>query len=66
MLELAKIVLELTESNSKLVNLPLPADDPLQRRPDISLAKNLLGWEPNVDLRTGLVSTIDWFRDRVD
>jgi len=66
MLELAKIVLELTESNSKLVNLPLPADDPLQRRPDISLAKNLLGWEPNVDLRTGLVSTIDWFRDYVD
>ena len=66
MLELAKIVLELTESNSKLVNLPLPADDPLQRRPDISLAKNLLGWEPKVDLRTGLVSTIDWFRDRVD
>jgi dTDP-glucose 4,6-dehydratase len=66
MLELAKIVLELTESSSKLVNLPLPADDPLQRRPDISLAKNLLGWEPNVDLRTGLVSTIDWFRDRVD
>lgn len=66
MLELAKIVLELTESNSKLVNLPLPADDPLQRRPDISLAKNLLGWEPKVDLRTGLISTIDWFRDRVD
>lgn len=66
MLELAKMVLELTESNSKLVNLPLPADDPLQRRPDISLAKNLLGWEPKVDLRTGLISTIDWFRDRVD
>ena len=66
MLELAEIVLDLTESKSKLVHIPLPADDPLQRRPDISLAKNLLGWEPKVDLRTGLVSTIDWFRDRVD
>lgn len=62
MLELAEIVRELTGSMSKLVYRPLPADDPMQRRPDISRAKELLGWEPQVDLREGLVRTIDWFR----
>lgn len=61
MLELSELVLELTGSKSRLVYEALPADDPLQRCPDISLAKQLLGWEPTVDLRDGLRSTIDWF-----
>jgi dTDP-glucose 4,6-dehydratase len=63
MLELADIVLELTKSQSKIVYRPLPSDDPMQRRPDISKAKELLGWEPKVDLREGLVRTIDWFQN---
>ncbi len=60
--ELAQLVLELTDSRSKLVSHPLPADDPRQRRPDITLARTRLGWEPKVPLREGLIKTIDWFR----
>ena len=62
MLELAQLVLELTGSKSKLVFRPLPADDPTKRRPDISLAKERLAWQPTVKLRTGLERTIEWFR----
>jgi nucleoside-diphosphate-sugar epimerase len=62
MLELAEIVLELTSSSSKVVHRPLPSDDPMQRCPDITKAKELLGWEPKVNLRDGLAHTIDWFR----
>jgi UDP-glucuronate decarboxylase len=62
MLELAQLVLELTGSRSKLVHLPLPADDPTQRRPDIALARDRLGWEPKISLREGLLPTIAWFR----
>ena len=58
MLELAELVLELTGSTSPLVFEPLPADDPRQRRPDISRARDLLGWEPRVALRPGLERTI--------
>jgi UDP-glucuronate decarboxylase len=54
--------LELTGSRSKLVHLPLPADDPTQRRPDIALARDRLGWEPKISLREGLLPTIAWFR----
>ncbi len=61
MLELAENVIELTESKSKLVFEPLPADDPKQRQPDITLAKEKLGWEPTVPLREGLASTIAYF-----
>jgi len=61
-LELAQLVLELTGSRSKLVHQPLPADDPTQRRPDITLARENLGWEPKVPLREGLAKTIEWFR----
>lgn len=61
MIELAQLVIELTNSRSKLVNHPLPADDPKQRRPDISLAKQELDWEPKVALRDGLAKTIDYF-----
>lgn len=61
-LELAKKILEMTNSKSKIIQLPLPQDDPLQRRPDISKAKAHLGnWEPLVDLDEGLKSTITYF-----
>jgi nucleoside-diphosphate-sugar epimerase len=63
MLELADIVLKLTKSKSQIVYHPLPSDDPLQRRPDITKARELLGWKPLVNLRDGLVQTIDWFRN---
>lgn len=65
MLELANLVLELTKSKSKLVFMPLPQDDPMQRKPVIDLAKKELGWEPTVPLREGLVKTIDYFRQIV-
>jgi UDP-glucuronate decarboxylase len=60
--QLAELTLELTGSRSRLVEKPLPADDPERRRPDIALAKRRLGWEPRVALRDGLTRTIDWFR----
>ncbi len=58
LLELAQTVIEVTGSNSEIVHQPLPADDPKQRRPDISLAKMALDWEPSVGLREGLERTI--------
>ncbi|MBC7352911.1 MAG: SDR family oxidoreductase [Thermogutta sp.] len=61
-LELAKLVIELTGSKSRIVFRPLPADDPVRRRPDITLAKQKLGWEPKTPLREGLMRTIEWFR----
>jgi UDP-glucuronate decarboxylase len=62
MLELAKNILDLTNSKSKLIYLPLPEDDPRQRKPDISLAKQKLqDWEPKTQLRDGLVKTIAYF-----
>ena len=61
MLELADIVLKLTNSKSKIVYRPLPQDDPLQRSPDITLAKKELGWEPRVSLEEGLKETIRYF-----
>jgi len=63
MLELAELVFELTNSNSEFVNKPLPSDDPKQRQPDISLAKETLKWEPKVSLRQGLIKTIEYFDD---
>jgi UDP-glucuronate decarboxylase len=59
--ELAELVIELTASKSKLIFEPLPSDDPRQRRPDISKAKAVLGWEPKTQLREGLISTIAYF-----
>ncbi|MBB4066194.1 UDP-glucuronic acid decarboxylase family protein [Gellertiella hungarica] len=64
--ELAELVLDMTKSPSKLVNLPLPQDDPTQRCPDISRARDHLGWEPRTPLRQGLEKTIDYFRQFVD
>ncbi len=60
--ELAEQVIGLTKSKSKIIYEPLPADDPTRRRPDITLAKEKLGWEPKVALKEGLAKTIDWFR----
>jgi UDP-glucuronate decarboxylase len=61
MLELAKAVIDLTGSRSKIIHKPLPADDPRQRKPDISKAKSVLGWEPKTELKEGLVKTIGYF-----
>ena len=62
MLELAQTIIELTGSNSKIIHLDLPQDDPKQRQPDISLAKNKLnGWEPKIQLKVGLAATISYF-----
>lgn len=60
-LELAKKVIELTNSKSKIINLPLPSDDPMQRKPDITLAKEKLNWEPKIQLEDGLKKTIHYF-----
>ena len=60
--QLAELTLELSGSKSQLVEKPLPVDDPERRRPDITLAKQKLDWEPKVPLREGLAKTIDWFR----
>jgi UDP-glucuronate decarboxylase len=62
MLELAEKVLKQTSSKSKLIHLPLPQDDPKQRRPDITLAQQLLGWELTVPLDQGLEKTIAYFK----
>jgi UDP-glucuronate decarboxylase len=60
-LQLAEMVIRLTKSSSKIVRMPLPPDDPTQRRPDISLAKKELDWEPKVPLEQGLIKTIEYF-----
>ncbi|CAA7618819.1 putative UDP-glucose 4-epimerase [Magnetospirillum sp. LM-5] len=64
--QLAELVISMTGSKSELITKPLPADDPLQRQPDISKAKALLGWTPGVALETGLTRTIEYFRARVN
>lgn len=60
-LELAELVLDLSNSRSKMVFKPLPVDDPKQRRPDITKAKELLDWQPRINLRSGLIETIAYF-----
>ena len=64
-LQLAELVIELTNSNSKLIFMPLPQDDPKQRRPDITKAKEILDWEPTTQLREGLIRTIDYFENMI-
>jgi dTDP-glucose 4,6-dehydratase len=65
-LDCAKAVLRVTGSNSKIVQRPLPQDDPMQRQPDISKARRLLQWEPKIDLETGLKLSLDYFRASID
>jgi UDP-glucuronate decarboxylase len=60
-LQLAELVITLTNSKSKIVRMPLPADDPAQRQPNIDLARKELNWEPKVQLQEGLIKTIDYF-----
>jgi UDP-glucuronate decarboxylase len=61
---LAEMIIEQTGSQSELAYLPLPQDDPRQRKPDITLARERLGWQPRVPLADGLKSTIAYFRER--
>lgn len=63
--QLAELVIELTGAKSKLIYEPLPSDDPTQRQPVIDQAKELLNWEPTVQLREGLVKTIEYFEDKL-
>jgi dTDP-glucose 4,6-dehydratase len=65
MVELADIVLEVTNSSSQVIFEPLPVDDPTQRQPDLTLARSKLGWEPTVSLREGLTRTIPYFAERL-
>jgi dTDP-glucose 4,6-dehydratase len=64
-LECAQVVLEVTGSKSTIRYEPLPQDDPKQRRPDISKARRLLGWEPKIDLRSGLQLSLEYFKTAV-
>ena len=63
-LELAKLIKELTKSSSEIEFHPLPKDDPMRRKPDISKAKKLLGWKPKVELEEGLRMMIEWFKEK--
>lgn len=63
--QLAEMVIDMTGSRSKIVYLPLPQDDPTQRKPDISLAKKMLDWEPVIQIKDGLVKTIAYFEDEL-
>ncbi len=64
-LEFANLVLDLTKAKSKMEFVKLPQDDPKKRKPDISKAKRILGWEPKVSLKQGLERTIDWFKQQI-
>lgn len=66
MLEFAREIIRLTDSKSEIIYKSLPQDDPKQRRPDITRARNLLQWEPAVALEEGLVNTIDYFREKLN
>ena len=59
--DIARLIIQLTNSSSKIITLPLPEDDPHRRKPDITLAQNLLHWSPTIDLISGLKETISYF-----
>ena len=65
MLQLAELIIKLTKSKSEIIHLPLPSDDPIKRKPDISLAQKVLGWEPKVSIEEGLMKTITYFSNQV-
>lgn len=64
-MQLADLVIKLTNSKSKIVKLPLPQDDPMQRQPDITLARKVLNWEPSIQLEDGLIKTINYFKEKL-
>ena len=64
-LELANLIIDLTGSKSKIIYKPLPGDDPVKRKPDISLAEQKLGWKPKVDIKDGLKMTIEYFEQKL-
>ena len=64
-IDLAKIIIELTKSKSKIIKKTLPVDDPMRRKPDISEAKDAIEWEPTTDLKDGLEQTIDYFKNKL-
>lgn len=64
-IEFAKKIIKLTNSNSKIVYMPLPQDDPMKRKPDITLAETKLNWQPKVELEEGLIKTIEYFSDKL-
>ena len=64
-IELAEMIIELTNSKSKIINKDLPTDDPVRRKPDISKAKKDINWEPNIDVTDGLKKTIDYFKKQI-
>ncbi len=64
-LEFAELIIKLTNSNSKIINKPLPKDDPTRRRPDITLAGEKLGWTPKVNIEEGLLKTIKYFENKI-
>jgi nucleoside-diphosphate-sugar epimerase len=63
--QIAETIIRMTGAKSRIIYKPLPTDDPKQRRPDITRARTLLGWEPKVQLEEGLVKTIEYFRTKV-
>ena len=65
-LDFARKIIELTESSSKIVHKPLPVDDPKVRQPDITMAKEKLGWEPEVQVEDGLLQVIEYFKNHTD
>ncbi len=65
-LDFAKLIIELSNSNSKIVFRPLPKDDPTRRKPDITLAKEKLDWEPKIDIKEGLLKTIEYFDGKIN
>ena len=62
-LDFAKLIIELTNSNSEIIFKELPSDDPVQRKPNISLAKEKLNWEPSTSVKDGLLNTINYFKE---
>ena len=64
-IELAEMIIQLTDSKSKIVNKGLPIDDPIRRKPDITKAKKEIDWEPKVDVMDGLKETIDYFKAEI-
>jgi nucleoside-diphosphate-sugar epimerase len=63
--ELASFIINLTKSNSSIIHEPLPSDDPTNRKPDITKAKNILNWEPQYDLNFGILKTIEYFTKNI-